>query len=211
VKGSPLTPARLRRRPLLALTLAVALLGITTVTAMIITSDPGPFNGATTGDPPRAAPSPTASAEADFAGCLPIDLILPSGERLDLTGTWVGGSTIHHVRQAGDCVWWVGISDLPSEAPGESWLNSFQGHLTSDFTLSGIWADVYTVVSGSLHEGRTTYRIVIGVDGADSIVLEQDDTLPDEHGIYLRDYYADRLVPLVPAPTLRRVVMRIDF
>ena len=153
-----------------------------------------------TGDPPSDSPSPTASAEAGFAGCLPIELLLPSGEPLDLTGTWDGGSTIHHVRQAGDCVWWVGISDLPGEAPGESWMNSFQGHVKSDLTLSGIWADVYTDLGGRLHEGRTTYRIeMTRVDGVDSIVLEQDDDLPDEHGIYLRDYYADRLVRLVPA------------
>lgn len=154
----------------------------------------------TTGDPPDASASPTASAEAGYAGCLPIDLRLPSGNPLDLTGTWVGGSTIHHLRQVGDCVWWVGISDLPGEAPGASWMNSFQGHLSSDFTLSGIWADVYTDRSGSLHEGRTTYLIQLtSEDGADSIVLEQDDTVPDEHGIYLRDYYAEQLVPLVPA------------
>ena len=154
----------------------------------------------TTGDPRSDPPSPTASVEAGFAGCLSIDLLLPSGEPLDLTGTWGGGSTIHHVRQVGDCVWWVGISDLPGEAPGESWMNSFQGHVKSDFTLSGIWADVYTDLSGSLHEGRTTYPIEMTmVDGADSIVLVQDDDLPDEHGINLRDYYADRLVRLVPA------------
>jgi hypothetical protein len=155
---------------------------------------------ATTEVPPSIPPSPTASAEVGFAGCVPIDLLLPSGERLDLTGTWVGGSTIHHVRQVGDCVWWVGISDLPGEAPGESWLNSFQGHLKPDFTLSGVWADVFTDLSGNLHEGRTTYRIeMTEVEGAESIVLEQDDALPDEHGIYLRDYYADRLVPVLSA------------
>lgn len=150
--------------------------------------------------PPGASPSPIASAQAGFAGCLAIDLRLPSGDRLDLTGTWVGGSTIHHMRQVGDCVWWVGLSNLPGESQGESWLNTFQGHLTSDFTLSGVWADVYTVRLGSLHEGRTTYRIKLTVVGAaDSIVLEQDDTASLEHGIYLRDYYADRLVQFAPA------------
>jgi hypothetical protein len=153
---------------------------------------------APTGDP-GASVSPSASAEAGFAGCLPIDLLLPSGDHLDLTGTWVGGSTIHHVRQVGNCVWWVGMSDLPGESPGESWLNSFQGHLNADFTLSGVWADVYTERSGSLHEGRTTYVIQVSGDGGDSIVFAQDDTVSDEHGIPLRDYYADRLVPLVPA------------
>lgn len=87
---------------------------------------------------------------------------------------------------------------MPGESPGESWMNSFQGHLNSDFTLSGVWADVYTDLSGSLHDGRTTYVIQISGDG-DSIVLEQDDTVPDEQGIPLRDYYADRLVRLAPA------------
>lgn len=155
---------------------------------------------ATTGEPAGASPSPISSAEAGFAGCLPIDLLLPSGEHLDLTGTWVGGSTIHHVRQVDDCVWWVGVSDLPGEAPGESWMSSFQGHLTSDFTLSGIWADVYTNRSGSLHEGRTTFVIqTTTVDGADSILLQEDDSAVREHGIYLRSYYAEQLVPLVPA------------
>jgi hypothetical protein len=157
---------------------------------------------ATTGEPAGASSSPISSADAGFAGCLPIDLLLPSGERLDLTGTWVGGSTIHHVRQVDDCVWWVGVSDLPGEAPGESWMNSFQGHLNSDFSLSGIWADVYTERSGNLHEGRTTFVIqTTGVDGADSIVLEQDDSNVFEHGIYLRSYYVNRLVRLAPAET----------
>jgi hypothetical protein len=123
---------------------------------------------------------------------------MPSGERLDLTGTWLGGSTIHHVRQVGDCVWWVGISDLPGEAAGDSWLNSFQGHLTTDFTLSGVWADVYTDRGGTLHEGRTTFLILMPeIDGADSVVLQQD--YVGERDITLRAYYASTLVP-VPAP-----------
>ena len=155
----------------------------------------------TTSSPAGASPSPASPVvDADFAGCSPIDLRMPSGDRLDLTGTWTGGSTIHHLRQVGDCVWWVGISDLPGEPAGESWLNSFQGHLASDFTLSGVWADVYTDRVGILHEGRTTYRILMTeVDGAISIVLEQEDALADGQGIYLRDYYADTLVPILPA------------
>ena len=45
MKATPLSPARLPRRRILAVTLAVALLGITTVAAAVIESNPGPFTG----------------------------------------------------------------------------------------------------------------------------------------------------------------------
>ena len=99
---------------------------------------------------PSAAPSPSAaepgalaSAEPQGVQCAPLELQAPSGQRIDLTGAWSGGSTVHFMRQNGSCVWWEAVSNLPGDPLGTYWRNVFLGQLAPDFTLSGDWAEVF--------------------------------------------------------------------
>lgn len=89
---------------------------------------------------PSAAASIIAARSVDT--CSPIDLRSPTGDRIDLTGTWEGGVFINHVRQVGDCVWWIGYGRWPGTEPGELATLTFFGHIDSDFTLSGSWATI---------------------------------------------------------------------
>jgi hypothetical protein len=93
------------------------------------------------------AEGPSAAASSNFASgsagiCRPIDLRSPTGERIDLTGTWEGGIFLHHVRQVGDCVWWIGYARWPGTEPGDLATLTFFGQLASDFTLSGNWTTI---------------------------------------------------------------------
>ncbi len=82
---------------------------------------------------PTGSPAiPSASAEAR-ASCKPLDLRLPSGELVDLTGSWLGDDLgPYEFRQFGNCLWFVGQNATFSYV--------FYGHLTADFTINGVWA-----------------------------------------------------------------------
>jgi hypothetical protein len=87
-------------------------------------------------DASASVPEPSAAPTgATIAGCQPLDLVLPSGEALDLTGSWQGNDLgPYQFRQFGDCLWWVGQNVTFSIL--------FFGHLDPDFTISGSWATV---------------------------------------------------------------------
>lgn len=88
-------------------------------------------------------PSTVASAvPVPDSACRPIDIRSPTGDRIDLTGTWEAGIFIHHVRQVGECVWWIGYGRWPGTEPGELATLTFFGHLTNDFTLSGSFTTI---------------------------------------------------------------------
>jgi len=103
-----------------------ALFGVITTAVLLLAA-------CSSGTPEDA--SPIASAEASFGSaaldCTPLDLRMPNGELIDLTGTWEGGATIHYVRQIGDCVWWIALSDWPDQALGDFYSITFSGHLSS--------------------------------------------------------------------------------
>jgi hypothetical protein len=86
--------------------------------------------------PSATAPKPSAAAtNAASAECQPLELLLPSGEELDLSGSWQGDDLgPYQLRQFGDCLWWVGQNATFSIV--------FFGHLDSDFTITGSWATV---------------------------------------------------------------------
>jgi hypothetical protein len=139
-----------------------------------------------------ANPSAAASAAAQLQDCSPIELRTPQGVFVDLTGAWTGGSTIHDVRQLGDCVWWVGRSDWPNEELGSLWALVFSGHLHPDFTLSGEWVEVYrtSAAGGGGHRGLVAFDIEVQVvDGQEVIVLHRDNTaqLGDQGNFYTAD------------------------
>jgi hypothetical protein len=142
---------------------------------------------------PEAAPSnPPSSPTSSPAGldCPSVDLRTPSGAPIDLTGMWTGGNTIHEVRQLRSCVWWMGLSNWPGDEVGSAWAFVFSGRLRPDFTLTGVWAEIYTGEARSPGEGVVTFEVEITEeDGAEVIVLRRDNTLEIEaqHGDYVAD------------------------
>lgn len=147
---------------------------------------------------PASSPSPSASAAASqvatLEDCGATDLKTSQGTRIDLTGVWTGGTTIHDVRQLGDCVWWVGLSDWPNEGLGDAWKLQFSGHVHPDFTLTGEFVEVYRSPThgGAPGRGFVTFKIEVqNVDGAEVIVLHRDNNAqPGDQGDF---YTADTL------------------
>lgn len=88
-----------------------------------------------TATPSPSAAGPTNEQAAVTEQCNPIDLRLPSGDEVDLTGSWQGDDLApYEMRQFGDCLWWVGNNPV----------FTYVGfvHLNSDFTLAGEWATI---------------------------------------------------------------------
>lgn len=124
---------------------------------------------ATSGAPTQA---PTASPGIASIDCPNIDLRSPSGERIDLTGTWVTEregtrAGIYFLHQVGDCLWFAGGLPWPSDLPEDETLGLqtvvFQGRVGSDFVITGRWIDVrYVGVGGLGSGGNITMRIEFG-------------------------------------------------
>jgi len=110
--------------------IAVAVLGV----AACNLGSPAPSVG------PSQTPGPSLAAAS--LECDELNLLGPQGNRVDLTGTWEGGSFVHHVRQIGDCVWWIGYGRWPGTELGELATLTFLGKLASDFTLDGGWTTI---------------------------------------------------------------------
>ncbi len=87
--------------------------------------------------PVQSGPAATSGEMpvSGIADCQPLDLLLPSGEPLDLTGSWEGNDLgPYQMRQFGDCLWWIGQSATYSML--------FFGRVNSDFTVAGPWSTV---------------------------------------------------------------------
>ena len=109
--------------------------------------------------------APPSSGDAPVADCAPIELMSPQGERVDLTGTWEGGIFVHHVRQVGDCVWWIGYARWPGTELGELATLTFLGRLAPDFSLSGQWATIMGPVgAGPYYPGPPDGRVAFLVE-----------------------------------------------
>ena len=115
---------------------------------------------------PTASAVPSGSAGAT-ASCQPLDLRLPSGELVDLTGSWLGDDLgPYEFRQFGDCLWFVGQNATFSYV--------FYGHLEADFTIDGVWATVSAsphkigdvTNPGELHIGSGTLSVSIDIGTA---------------------------------------------
>ena len=108
-----------------------------------------------------AAESPEVVAPADDVNCQPLDLVLPSGEQLDLTGSWVGDDLgPYQLRQWGDCLWFVGQNNTVAAL--------FFGHLRDDFTVRGHWS----TISASDHYVGGTRNSADYYVGAGVLVME---------------------------------------
>jgi hypothetical protein len=119
-----------------------------------------------TGTPNPSGPAP----------CEPLDLRTPSGDRIDLTGTWRGAQTLVYVRQEANCVWWMALSDYPDEALGSRNMLLYRGNLYPDFTLRGDWMHLMKP-SEFPQSGSTTFEIDTDIGGIETIVLRS--TEPD--------------------------------
>ena len=85
--------------------------------------------GAPLNSPDGSAPGSVASP----AGCPDVDLRLPSGDRLDLTGTWLGNDDAYwSFVQVGECVWATATDRYIADAYIQEYL---RGVLQPDFTL----------------------------------------------------------------------------
>jgi len=102
---------------------------------------------------PSATHSPVPSPEAAALDCSGGDMRTPSGDLLDLSGTWEGGSTTFYLRQMNRCVWWMGLSAFPNQRAGDCFTNTYDGRLGDDFFLRGEWASI--VIGGGECSGTT--------------------------------------------------------
>lgn len=129
---------------------------------------------ACTGPAALGAPTqaPTGSPVTSTTDCPDIDLRSPSGERIDLTGTWEteregNRAGIYFVRQIGECVWFAGGLPRPGGTTAGGPLGFvtvvFQGRAGADFLITGSWVDVrYEGVGTPGSGGNITLQIEFG-------------------------------------------------
>jgi hypothetical protein len=124
-----------------------------------------------------SASQPAGAAAAD--DCQPIDLVSPAGDRLDLTGTWQGGVMVHHIRQTGDCVSWIGYGTWPGTELGEIGTLVFLGRLAPDFSVRGQFTWIVGLVNpnnayGLPGQGRHLVFEVVFDDAGNATRLVRD-------------------------------------
>jgi hypothetical protein len=134
------------------------------------------------------------------ATCRPIDLRTPAGEALDLTGTWQGGVMVHHVRQNGDCVWWIAYGTWPGTTLGETGTVVFAGRLASDFTLRGRFEHIVQLANPDVYglpgSGRELAFSVVFDDAGNATTLERLGPVPVAPPMV----YFDELLHVGPLP-----------
>ena len=147
--------------------------------------------------------------DSGLAECEALELVLPSGEPLDLTGSWRGNDLgPYEFRQFGDCLWWVGQN--------ATFTILFFGYLDADFTASGNWATVAAsdhVIGGvrnpaDLYIGTGTLTLKIeaaaGSTNADVTVTKLSDTESPEfapgYGIDVTTWVREDDTPDHPIP-----------
>lgn len=151
---------------------------------------------------PALTPSPSPASEQ--VDCDEPNLLSPQGTRVDLTGTWAGGTTLFYVRQVGQCVWWIGLSNWPGQSPGAFFSSTFAGRLGvegPDYVLRGEWASIIRPSSGMAYnppyERLIAFELVFEtVTGAETIVLRG--LRPSE--LAPTDWYARDLTRTGPLP-----------
>lgn len=63
------------------------------------------------------------------------------------------------MKQLDSCLWWSGVSNFATQYPGQEWIMTFKGHITSDGVIRGDFVDVK-----SGNPGSGTMTISIRVD-----------------------------------------------
>ncbi|MGH2489730.1 MAG: hypothetical protein ACRDFR_08970 [Candidatus Limnocylindria bacterium] len=132
-------------------------------------------------------PSPTPGPAAGNLppGCNPIDLRAPSGERIELDGTWTevgtaGDLMTWWIRTQGDCVWGAGsIEDVGWEGTFEGrpdQVQSLAGVLGSDFVITGeiVWLGALPIGAPGHPAPYSPLRMFVEFDDAGGILLRED-------------------------------------
>jgi hypothetical protein len=125
--------------------------------------------------------TPTAPGTNTLDECPDVQLRTPTGEPINLSGTWVSGSErAYYVYQSGACVWWAGgfaTSDTSDRLryDGLGWATFvFIGQLAADFTVSGTWSVVRTGGEArTRYWGTATYQVEF--EDPDGLVLRRTD------------------------------------
>jgi hypothetical protein len=118
-----------------------------------------------------------SSGAAVTQACASIDLRTPSGDGLDLTGTWSGDGALFFVAQDGDCVHWEELSGTEGGPLGERFRRVFSGTLREDFTVSGTFGMIYVqpgwIVPAPGYDvprsGEAVYEVVFDEEGAPTL------------------------------------------
>jgi hypothetical protein len=135
--------------------------------------------------PPTGSASPAAQFSAPAAAaCAPVELRLPSGARVNLTGTWQGAGRATFVRQLGSCVSWFALSNSPNRELGSDEMITFHGQVAADFTLSGEWTWIlrHPNAPGPFGDSVTFEIDSAIVDGEETLVLRSTTTVPPSDG-----------------------------
>lgn len=153
--------------------LGVVLLALLLLCACTRSTQPSPSV-----EPSRSV-SPSAAAILP-PGCEPIDLRSPTGERLDLTGTWFedaeGAPMTWRIKTQGDCVWGVGIvEDIPfDEAFDAANIQTLRGHLGTDFVIEGEIVLMGQDVNFLRAPIYSPVRFLIEIDDSGQLSLRED-------------------------------------
>jgi hypothetical protein len=137
--------------------------------------------GSPSGTTPTSA-DPTARPSSGLASpiCEPIDLRTPSGNRIDLNGTWLTEregtrAGVYFFRQVGSCVWASGgfPEDPATDESGPLSLVTvvLRGEVRSDFTITAEWADVRHQFRPTTGGDYGVIQLAIDVDDADIVRL----------------------------------------
>jgi hypothetical protein len=129
---------------------------------------------------------PDATPEAQ-PQCEDVPLRAPDGQIVFLSGRWIGSvdpnavprPSVYYIRQTNSCVVWVGLSADEGEAPGESWIETFSGHVRSNFTIVGSWDELPDGGRGAITVGVEFVR----ADSMSEVVLHLRDSTGDTHPI----------------------------
>jgi len=151
---------------------------------------------------PTLTPDPSPAAAS--LTCEEPNLLSPQGNRVDLTGTWSSASTLFYVRQSGECVWWIGLSNWPGQSPGEFFSHTFAGRLGvegADYVVRGEWASIIRPGSGMGYsppfERLLAFEVVFETKGgAETIVLRE----LTPRLLQTTDWYAGNLTRTGPLP-----------
>jgi hypothetical protein len=157
------------------------------------------------------APSPSAAAEVE---CPPIELRLPNGSLIDLSGIWIqdaGPSAVPMkwwIRSLGDCFWASGIADSYTEeeffARPDS-VQTMRGTVRDDFTVDGIVVLLGPHPDFASPPYQSTIRLFIDIgQGGESTPGDPEITLREDREPGVQGPRCPDPVGYCPAPLVLR-------
>jgi hypothetical protein len=137
--------------------------------------------------PASTGPAQPEAIQEAQPQCEDVPLRGPDGQIVFLTGRWIGSGdpnavprpSVFQIRQTNSCIVWVGLSAQEGEALGESWIETFSGHVRSDFTIVGFWDELPDSGRGAI----TVNVDFVTADSMSEVVLNLRDSTGDVHFI----------------------------